>query len=244
MPSKGEVDEFMFQLTDEMKKTVTKMAEEKDTEAKCEQMETLLQNVIDSDLDQEQFQALAGILVYHLQEDLVRKIYPTSTNGGCPDEEALEDSIGSPFFVILRFLTQCSEEDPSRLALVSLLNEMSSFIHCVGYCLLYFMKICNNTDITCYKELAKLGTSKDLSSFLLEDLTRCQNVDVDMFCFILPFVYQHFENLVLANPTILHLVVSVLDAYQLQDLICCVLKGDIRMLKKETIVQFISKLSR
>jgi hypothetical protein len=40
----------------------------------------------------------------------------------------------------------------------------------------------------------------------------------------------------------MHLTVSCADSVQLADMICHVLRGDMRMLKKENVVQLISKL--
>src|SRR5205823_759824 len=117
---------------------------------------------------------------------------------------------------------------------------LSNHISCVGYCILYYIKVSKASDISAYKEFAKL-VSKDLSTCLLNDLRTCQEDDVSMFSFILPETYRHFESTLLSTPLFLHLTVSCIDAVQLQDLVCHILRGDMKMLKKENIVQLISK---
>lgn len=53
---------------------------------------------------------------------------------------SLEDSLGSPLFVIFRNLCQVPEEDPSRQPLLLLLSEMYQKQPKLGYNLLYFLK--------------------------------------------------------------------------------------------------------
>lgn len=199
-------------------------------------MEKLIQQILEeNEFDPELNSALAIAICSALQDDFTRKIFPANV-----DEESLEDSIGSPLFVIFRNLCQAPEDDPSRVPILLVLAEMASQNKSIGYLILYFMKVSKTQDVTPYKEFAK-NVSKDLSTSLLNDLRSCQEDDVKMFCFIIPDVYRDFESTVISNSSFMHLTVSCIDASQLQDLICNVLQGDMRMLKKETIVSIISK---
>jgi integrator complex subunit 3 len=141
--------------------------------------------------------------------------------------------------VIFRNLCTASEDDPSRIPILMVLAEMASLNKNIGYLLLYFVKVSKTQDVASYKDFSK-HFAKDLSSCLLNDLRACQEDDVRMFCYILPDVYRDFEGTVISNSQFMHLTVSCIDASQLQDLICYVLQGDMRMLKKETIVSIIN----
>ena len=234
-PTKAEVTLHLDQLSDNLKKTVETLMAEKDSETRCEIMENLIQAVLqDPEFDGDMSASLSLVLCSALSEELSKKVLPNN-----PDDESLEDSIGSAFFVLLRNLVEPPEEDPSRPILAALLADLSSQVSCVGYSLLYFLKVCKSSDVSAYKEFAKIA-AKDLPSCLLSDLKSCQEEDVNMFCFILPDVYRNFESTVLSNPQFLHLTVSCIDSIQLQDLICHILRGDMKMLKKENVVQIIN----
>lgn len=200
-------------------------------------MDKLIQLVLrENDFYPELASSLACALCQVLQEDLSRNVFPSSV-----EEESLEDSIGSPLFVILRNMCQTPEDDPGRGPLLNLLTEMSLQCKNIGYSLLYYIKVSKTQDLSAYKEYSK-NVAKDLSTNLLNDLRVCQEDDVNMFCYILPDVYRDFENTVISNAQFLHLAVSCIDAAQLQDLICHVLQGEMKMLRKESIVALISTL--
>jgi integrator complex subunit 3 len=74
----------------------------------------------------------------------------------------------------------------------------------------------------------------------MNDLRNCQEEEPNMFCFLLPDIYSDFENLTVSNTELLNLVVSCIDSTQLQDLICHVLQGNMKMLRKENIVPIIN----
>lgn len=204
----------------------------RDNEQRCEIMEKLIQIVIQNDSDTEQ---LAVAVNHLLGDDISKRIFPEII-----DEDSLEDSIGTPLFVMYRNLCQISEDDPRSSPLLMLLSDMSEHQRSIGYLLLYYIKVSKTDDVSAYKELSK-SNSKDLSSSLLSDLQNCQDDDINMFCYIVPDVYRNFENTVISNSNFLHLVVSGVDSAQLQDLVCCVLQGEIKMLKKESVVALISK---
>jgi integrator complex subunit 3 len=235
LPTKQELLLQLDLLTDGIKKSTEKLLNEKDSETRCELMEKLIQDILrDDDFDSEVSSSLAVVLVSALLDDLSKKILPNN-----PDDESLEDSIGSPFFVLLRNLSESNEGSPARVILATLLSDFASQVSCVGYSFLYYLKVTKSSDVSPYKEFAKIA-AKDLSSCLLNDLKSCQEEDVNMFCFILPDVYRNFESTVLSNPQFLHLTVSCIDSIQLQDLICHILRGDMKMLKKENVVQIIN----
>ncbi|OXU25656.1 hypothetical protein TSAR_002834 [Trichomalopsis sarcophagae] len=61
-----------------------------------------------------------------------------------------------------------------------------------------------------------------------------------MLCYLLPDVYIEFPNVALGNVQLLHLVVSTIDSLQLQDLICQILQGHLKMLKKDSLFSLLS----
>ncbi|KAI1301443.1 Integrator complex subunit 3 [Halotydeus destructor] len=228
-------DSLMNQIEEgDIKECITELQKETDSEQRCEIMEKLIPLLLrdrDREVDDDVVNKAVGLV---LREDVSQNVFPDEI-----DEENLEDSIGTPLFVIFRNLCETPEDDPDRLPLLLLLCDLASIYTCIGYLLLYYVKVSKTEDVSAYKEFSK-NVSKDLSTSLFNDLRNCQDDDVRMFCFILPDVYKNFENLVISNAQFLHLAVSCVDASQLQDLICDVLQGDIRMLKKESVISLVN----
>ncbi|CAG2121775.1 unnamed protein product, partial [Medioppia subpectinata] len=78
----------------EMRSCLTRLYEDKDNESRCESMEQLVQFVMqDEDNDQDMASNLTIILLCILEDDLSKKVFPSTSY--CVDEEELEDSIGT-----------------------------------------------------------------------------------------------------------------------------------------------------
>lgn len=61
-----------------------------------------------------------------------------------------------------------------------------------------------------------------------------------MFYFLIPDIYTEFQNVALGNAQLLHLVVSTVDSCQLQELVCQVMQGHLKMLKKESFSSLLT----
>lgn len=61
-----------------------------------------------------------------------------------------------------------------------------------------------------------------------------------MLCYLVPDVYMGFQNVTLGNVQLLHLVVSTVDACQLQELVCQIMQGHLKMLKKESFTSLLT----
>lgn len=61
-----------------------------------------------------------------------------------------------------------------------------------------------------------------------------------MLCYLVPDVYMEFQNVALGNVQLLHLVVSTVDSSQLQDLVCQIMQGHLKMLKKESFTNLLT----
>ncbi|XP_013791928.2 integrator complex subunit 3-like [Limulus polyphemus] len=67
----------------------------------------------------------------------------------------------------------------------------------------------------------------------------CQEEDVQMFCFLIPDIYTQFPNIAVGNAELLNLIVSCIDASQLQDLICHILQGYMILFRKESFLSVL-----
>ena len=203
-------------------------------------MEKLIPFIIKNDAESEH---LALALNHILEDDFSRIVFPQIV-----DEESLEDSIGTPLFVLFRNICQTNEEDLAESPLMSLMCDLSSHQNCIGYLMLYYIKVSKAQDsYFAYQEYIKCNMKEeddeedDFSSNLLSDLKHCQVDDVNMLCYILPDIFREFEKEVISDSDFIHLAVSSIDAAQLQELICFILRGEIKLLKKDVVVSLISK---
>ena len=83
----------------------------------CEIMDQLVKEYGSSDGGYVQCKALASALADLLQDQFEGKIFPSeviNTGGQNSIEEAVEDSIGKPLFVIFRALCEMTDSDPHR----------------------------------------------------------------------------------------------------------------------------------
>ena len=203
-------------------------------------MESLLQVLMQDEENDQDNSSLVLCLLCILQDELSKKVFPDNSF----DEEAIEDSIGTPLFVMFRNLCQTPEEDPNRSLLLNLLAEMGTNHPRIGYLLLYYLKASktpNSVRVDLYREYARIY-GKDLTTCLLFDMRSCQEDDVNLFCYLIPEVYNNYSA-VFANAELLNLIVSCIDSVQLQDLISQILQNNFKMFKKDSIISILSKLS-
>ncbi|XP_022252177.1 integrator complex subunit 3-like isoform X1 [Limulus polyphemus] len=233
-----DIGEYIDQLSGDIKKWVINLKNEKVCETRCEMVEKLLQAILQgNDFDQDTASTLGICLAHILNDEFTRKIFPQEV-----DDESLEDSIGTPLFVMFRNLCLTPEEDPSRQPQLMVLAEIAMHQPKLGCMLLYFVKASKiqDTNMSSYRDLVKSLDSKDLSSSLLDDLRMCQDEDVHMFCFLIPDIYTQFPNIAVGNAELLNLIVSCIDASQLQDLICHILQGYMILFRKESFLSVLN----
>lgn len=234
--------EALQTLTKELRLETETLYFEKDNERKCEAMEKIVQLIVqDDDIYPEMIAALGSCVACLLKNQIEEKIFPSVLN-----DDALEDSIGKPLFVMFRSLTQFTEDDSRRLQLLSLLAEMRTHQTRIGYLLLYYLQVSslinNNADRKTnngikshvYKEFCETQ-EVELNECLLSDLQLCQEDDASMFCWLIPAVYNQFSKIVVGNEDFLHLVVSTTDGSQIQEIICLILQGKLNMFRSDAV---------
>nr|CAD7396344.1 unnamed protein product [Timema cristinae] len=169
------------------------------------------------------------------REQFDDKVFPKEMS-----DESIEDSIGRPLFVMFRNVVQMPD-DSRRLLLLNLLGEMATQRPQIGYLLLYFLKACklNEAKAQVYIDLAQ-SLEKDLEKCLLADLKLCQEDDVELFCWLVPEVYTQFPQVAVGHAQLLSLVVSTVDASQLQCLVCHILQGRLVMFRADSFRALLS----
>jgi len=63
---------------------------------------------------------------------------------------------------------------------------------------------------------------------------------VNLFCWLVPEVYIQFPSVAIGHAQLLHLVVSTVDAAQLQDLVCHILQGRLVMFRSDSFRALLS----
>ncbi|XP_048513843.1 integrator complex subunit 3 isoform X2 [Athalia rosae] len=235
----------------ELRIAVESLHLEPDNEAKCQAMERIVQLVIEDEIEAETLPTLATSISTVLFQPPMTRIFPADNE----NDETLADSISTPLFVMFRNQFQlCKEEDRRRKLLARVLAEVQSIQPRTGYLLLYFLKVwgreeekregepsteMNDIKASVYKDFCSERENK-LEQCLLADLKLCHEDDIYLLCYLLPDVYMEFQNVAVGNVHLLHLVVSTVDASQLQDLICQIMQGHLRMLKKESFTAILT----
>ena len=92
------------------------------------------------ELTEEENTALCTCLTTLCSSTLNSNIFPTVEEESSRDE-ALEDSISQPLFVLMRCLCDAPEEDPTRQTLIGVLAEMSDRSPRLPYLLLHFINV-------------------------------------------------------------------------------------------------------
>ncbi|XP_046677860.1 integrator complex subunit 3-like isoform X2 [Homalodisca vitripennis] len=233
---KDDDDEVVKNLEGPFRDAIERLQAETDNEAKCEAMERIVQLVIqDDEVDSDTLTTVGQCLCAVLRHTWTTRVFPETVT-----EDSIEDSIGRPLFVLFRNLAELSEDDSRRLPLLTVLSEMYSRCQRIGYLLLYYLqastlgddeggKIGSNGKSQVFKELCETQ-DRELEAGLLADLKLCQEEDVNLLCWLLPAVYTQFPQVAVGNTALLHLVVSTVDARQLQELVCRVVQRYLKVI--------------
>ncbi|KAG8041442.1 hypothetical protein G9C98_002735, partial [Cotesia typhae] len=208
-------------------------------------MERIVQMILEDDLGVDSITPLANCLSTILASEITSDIFPSNNL----NDESLIDSISTPIFVMFRnYFQLCKEEDSRKKFLGHMLAELQNLQPSVGYLLLYFLKVwgreeekreglasnsTNEVKAAVYKDFSH-HRNKKLEACLLDDLKNCHQDNVLLLCYLVPDVFMGFQNIALGNATLLHLVVSTVDSCQLQELVCQILQGQLKMLEKDS----------
>lgn len=123
---------------EKLRSVVDSLHNETDNEAKCQEMEKIVQLIIEDEVDDETMPGLASCLSTTLGPQINQDIFP----GENSSDEALTDSISTPLFVMFRNQFQlCYEENSRRKLLAKFLAELYAVQPKIGYLLLYFLKV-------------------------------------------------------------------------------------------------------
>ncbi|KAK7115612.1 hypothetical protein V1264_001450 [Littorina saxatilis] len=239
-PEKGvDITEHLDQLPPAIKDLTAELQSEINQEMRCDLLDRLMKVVIQEDDFDDIASSLASCLCQILKDQVNKNIFPHHV-----DEDSIEDSIDTPLFVIFRCLSQMSEEDPRTQPLLQLMGEMYERQPCIGYYLLYFLKVSKNCDekMVAYKEFCSSLDERDFKSCLLQDLKLCAEDDVRLFTYLIPDIYTQFAGIAVGNAELVHMIVENIDGTQLQDLICQILQGHLIIFnKKETFLSILNE---
>ncbi|XP_017769065.1 PREDICTED: integrator complex subunit 3 homolog [Nicrophorus vespilloides] len=227
-----------------MRSALNRLQSEKEKEKRCQLMEALIEHVVLLNEDSEVIPVLAKALCANvLQEDLKSIVFPNNVN-----EQTLQDSIRSPVFVIFKFLyLRCTSDDTGKQTLLRLLAEIHNIQCNVGYLLLYFLKIqvrsdqkrdestkVNTLKISVYKEFCQ-NVEKKVDNCLYDDLNACHATENNLMLFLVPDLYKDFKQQTVNNAQILRVILSTIDATQLQDLVGKIMQGRLMMFKTDSL---------
>ncbi|XP_058793302.1 integrator complex subunit 3 isoform X2 [Phymastichus coffea] len=233
----------------QLKNLIESLYYESDNEVRCQTTEKVIQIILEEEIDADILSTLVSYLSNNLLKQIDSIIFPNS-----PNDESLIDSISTPLFVMFRNQFQlCKEEDYRKKKLSAVLCELQIIQPKIGYLLLYFLKIWSNEEEKRECEKSDINRTKiivysdfcsqrevNLEDCLFEDLKRCHDNDISMLWFLIPDVYMAFPHFVIGHIRILHLVISTVDSSQLQDLICWIIQGHLKMLKEDDSITIIT----
>ncbi|XP_045775875.1 integrator complex subunit 3 homolog [Maniola jurtina] len=195
--------------------------------------------------------ALADLFVAVLQEAPPLKM---SRN---PTPADLESILNSPVFSMFHYLVPGNSTEGRRKLLLETLKEIHSqaTVPCVGYCLLFYLKVCYEREKRAERDPVKKRNVKfkadvyreycgyvelKLAESIADDFEKCQESDANVLVWLIPDVYREYKDQVQNHIRLLHVIVSTLDAAQLQRLVCLTLQGSLMMFKSDDITTMLS----
>lgn len=175
-----------------------------------------------------------------------------------PSITELETAINTPIFSMFTFLSATgSDGEAKRKLVLETFKEiqLQGGLHCVGFCLLFYLKVCFERDRRAERDVAKRRNvkfkaeiykeycnylEKKLADSLADDFERCQECDANVLVWLIPDVYREFKDQAQNHIRLLHAIVSTLDGAQLQRLVCLTLQGNLMMFKSDDITTMLS----
>ncbi|KAF0295626.1 Integrator complex subunit 3 [Amphibalanus amphitrite] len=241
-----ELTEAMEVLAAPLRKELDKLRNETDLELQCAAIERLCVAACEYELTEEENTALSTCLTALCSETLNSNVYPAPDELG---EEALEDSISQPLFVLMRCLCDAPEEDPTRQTLIGVLAEMSERSPRLPYLLLHFINVRiakeeKDTKVKwfgVYKELCHArDTNRELAVSVVEDLKTCQEEEQNLFIVLVPTLFTHLSTACVGNVELMNMIVSSLDSNQLLQLLSHIVQSDLVMFRKDSFMKVLN----
>lgn len=194
--------------------------------------------------------ALADLFAAVLQDAPPLQINPNPT----PAE--LESTLDSPIFAMLNFLNGEGTEAKKKLVLEIFkeIHVQNSF-HNIGFCLLFYLKVFYERERRSERDAVKRRNVKfkadiyknycsflelKLADSLANDFEKCQENDANVLVWLIPDIYREFKDQAQNHIKLLNVIVSTLDAVQLQRLVCLTLQGNLMMFKSDDITTMLS----
>ncbi|PZC79911.1 hypothetical protein B5X24_HaOG215675 [Helicoverpa armigera] len=165
--------------------------------------------------------ALADLFTAAVQEVPPLKISRT------PTQAEIDVALNSPIFSMFTFLT--SNDEAKRKLVLETFKEIQAqnTLRTVGFCLLFYLKVCYERDRRGERDAAKRRNVKfkadvykeycsyleiKLAESLADDFERCQECDANVLVWLIPDVYREFKDQAQNHIRLLHSIVSTLDA--------------------------------
>ncbi|XP_071055409.1 integrator complex subunit 3 homolog [Onthophagus taurus] len=205
-----------------LKIALNKLQFEKDSIKRYEILEEIMKNIIET--DEELFPIISKTL---LTTDFFRTdFFPNTLT-----DDSLLSSIKSPIFALFEPLLNTK----SREKIIKFIGELANSQTNLGYLLLYYLKV-KKTPLktSIYKDFCQT-IEKKLDNSLYDDLNACHINDINLMMWIVPDLYKDFKQQTLNNAQILRVIISSIDAGQLQDLIGDILRGKLIMFKNDSL---------
>jgi len=227
-----EISASISQLEAQFRAHIEVLVTETDSEERCSAIEHLVQAVTQEPPDADQLQLLVHCLNAIFVQDLTlpNDLATTASN------EAIEDSISRPLFVLFRcFAEMVDDESPGRVPVTDLLVELHRRQPKTGYLLLYFLPATRASESK-YDSYRELCQSRDLQldHCLLQDLKQCVDDDqVPVLCFMAGDLFHKFSDECRNNSDLIHLYVSNIDADQLYYLLVQCLQTQLVIFSKD-----------
>lgn len=196
--------------------------------------------------------ALADLFIAAIQD-----LPPVRINRN-PTPAELDAALNSPIFSMFTYLTAKGSEAEARKKLVlETLREIhgQNTVTCVGFYLLFYLKVCFERDRRAERDSAKKKNVKfkselyrdycghielKIAESLADDFEKCQECDANLLVWLIPDVYREFKDQAQNHIRLLHAIVSTLDSGQLQRLVCLTLQGTLMMFKSDEFTTMLS----
>lgn len=160
-------------------------------------------------------------------------------------EDRLKDTIDYPIFGLYKLLYQ--SEEKCKKFILELVEHVRNKVPSAGYWLLYFLKV--------YAKLQSKSNSyyfkknvydifyddceDELETCLTKDLTLLEEYDSQLFLWMVPDIYREFKSYLVNNSDVLRIVVSCVDAKNLNDLIYNVSQGKLVIFENDGVLDVI-----
>lgn len=175
-----------------------------------------------------------------------------------PSPAELDAAVNTPLFSMFACLTASGNEaDAKRKLILETFKEIHSqnSFHSVGYLLLFYLKVCYERERRAERNAIKRRDVKfksdvyknycsyidvKLAEKLADDFDRCQECDANLLVWLIPDVYREFKDSAQNHIRLLHVIVSTIDAGQLQRLVCLTLQGNLMMFKTDDFTTMLT----